>query len=94
MYINPNFINQHPAIAAVVGFWLFSAIASGQPAPKPTSSTAYEWIYNSLHFLSANLDKFMASKVPANQLPTIPAGSTVLSSEQSSTLTVTPPPKS
>lgn len=49
-------------VVAVV-WWIFSAFARGMPTPKPESSVAYTWMFNSTHFLLNNADKLKESLV-------------------------------
>lgn len=59
---------KHQVVWTLISYWSFSAFVSGMPAPKPTSGTAYEWLYNSLHKLSGDLSDYFASKFPTNQI--------------------------
>ena len=67
-----NEILQHPAIAAIVAYWLFSALVGGMPPPTDKSSSGYVWLHGSLHILAGNVTAAMQSK-----FPNLPAGSTV-----------------
>ena len=56
---------QNPwAVAKIAAaYFLFMAVVSGMPKPKPDDSQFwYGWLYTSLHVLSGNLDR--ASKNP------------------------------
>jgi hypothetical protein len=57
-------IMAHQFIAGVVALWLFSAFVSGMPEPLQNSSRGYEWLYNSLHLFTANLNKAFAARYP------------------------------
>lgn len=60
-----NLIFEHPAIAAIAIYWAFSAFVGGMPVPKDSSSSAYTWLYNSLHILAGNLSAAVAQKYPS-----------------------------
>ena len=59
-----NFIEQHAAVCAIGGYWLFSAIVGGMPAPSASSSSGYVWLHGSLHILAGNLNAVVATKYP------------------------------
>lgn len=62
-----QFAHQSPFLFSLLMlgvYMIFNAFVAGMPAPKPTSSVAYEWTYNSLHALAFNLDKVVAAKFP------------------------------
>lgn len=67
-----SFINEHPAVVAIVSYWLFSAIVGGMPAPTETSSPGYRWLHDSLHILAGNISAAVATKYP-----NLPGGTTV-----------------
>ena len=50
-------IHQHPALYALVGYYIFSAFVSGMPSPSDKSSMGYVWAFNSLHTLAGNLGR-------------------------------------
>ena len=64
-----QFITAHSTAFILGAYWLFSAIVSGMPDPAAGSSTAYVWIYRSLHTLAGNLSNAVAAKVPSPQPP-------------------------
>jgi hypothetical protein len=66
--INQWVFHSHAAIAAIAGFWLFSALVSGMPAPKESSGIGYVWLYNSLHMLASNLNNLFQKKNLAPEL--------------------------
>jgi hypothetical protein len=44
-----------------LGLWTLSALAHTMPAPDGKSGMGYQWLYNLLHFLLANLGKLQGS---------------------------------
>jgi len=47
-------LNTGIPIWMVICWMLFMALVQGAPRPRETSSTAYVWLYGSLHWLSVN----------------------------------------
>ncbi len=45
----------HHGVALLAGWYVFSSLVSGMPAPQPTSSEGYTWAYHSLHVLAGNV---------------------------------------
>lgn len=60
-----TFLAQHEAILAIAGYWVFSAIVGGMPAPDTTSGRGYLWAYNALHILAGNLTSAVSARYPA-----------------------------
>lgn len=87
----PEIVNQHPAVAAIAAYWIFSAFVGGMYVPTTTSSPGYTWLYNSLHILAGNLSAAVAARYP--QLPQLPPGSVQVTTTQAKTVTATPPPE-
>ena len=54
---------QTPSHIAYVylALWALSALAHTMPAPDGKSSKAYQWVYNLLQFLLANLGRIQSS---------------------------------
>ena len=77
-----NLILKHPAVAAIVAYWTFSAVVGGMPSPTASSSQGYVWAHNSLHILAGNMTAVMQSK-----FPNLPAGSLQQHSETTTTIT-------
>jgi hypothetical protein len=81
-------IHQYPFVftgIVIALYWVFSAFVSGMPQPTLTSSTAFIWLYTSLHVLAANVDKFAAQKgIP---------GATMTTSSSTVTSVITPATK-
>ena len=46
-----NWIHAHHVICTLIAYWLFSALVSPMPAPKPGGSPFYEWLYAVMHNL-------------------------------------------
>lgn len=67
-----NLIQQHPGIACIAAYWIFSAMVGGMPLPQGTTGF-YLWLYNFLHILAGNLTAAVATKFP--DLPNLPPGS-------------------
>lgn len=44
-----------------LALWALSALAHTMPAPDGKSSKAYQWVYNLLQFLLANLGRIQSS---------------------------------
>ncbi len=68
-------LHTHPAIMAIVAYWIYSAIVGGMPAPTASSSAGYTWAYNSFHILAGNLNAAVAARYPQVlpvQAPTVP----------------------
>jgi hypothetical protein len=80
-----NFFANHRTIDAIVALWLFSAAVSAMPAPTATTSSGYVWLYSFAHLISANLDKFVASR--GLPIP-LPPGTIIATS--SNTITAVP----
>lgn len=59
-----TFLAQHEAILAIAGYWIFSAIVGGMPAPDSTSGKGYLWAYNALHILAGNLTSAVSARYP------------------------------
>lgn len=66
-----NIIEQHPAVFAIVAYWMFSAFVGGMPAPEETDGRKYRWAHDSLHILAGNLTSAIAQRYPQ-----LPAGTT------------------
>jgi hypothetical protein len=49
------FIEAHSTIIALVGYYIFSALIGGMPAPTATSSTIYQWLFASMNILASNI---------------------------------------
>lgn len=47
-----------------IGWYVFSSVVSGMPAPDSGSGLGYRWAYASLHLLAANFDKVAAEWRP------------------------------
>ncbi len=56
-------IMQHP-IACVVGYFLYSAIVGGMPAPEATDGRGYQWLYRSSHIIAGNLTTAVSTRFP------------------------------
>lgn len=69
-----SFVNTH-GIEVLLAYFVFSALVSGMPAPKPTASTGYVWLYNSLHALSGDLREVAAKYIPGSQATASPTPS-------------------
>jgi hypothetical protein len=46
-------------VGILIGWYVFSAVVSGMPAPATASSAAYRWLYHSLHLLAGDLERFL-----------------------------------
>ncbi len=49
-----SFVSGH-GWALLAGWYVFSSIVSGMPAPTAVSSATYLWAYHSLHVLAGNV---------------------------------------
>lgn len=56
-----NWIQNHGA-DALVAYYVFSAIVSSMPDPRPDASIAYSWAYHALHALSGDLSQYIGSR--------------------------------
>ena len=56
-------IHYHPAISAVVGYWVMSAGISSLPAPTVKSHMFYLWFFKFANTLGANLARAYSSAV-------------------------------
>ena len=84
-----NLLEQHPAITAIVAYWVFSSVVGGMPAPTASSSASYVWLHDSLHILAGNVTTAFQARFP--QLPiNVPPGSTVQQTTNQKTTVVTP----
>lgn len=56
-----------------LALWTLSALAHTMPAPDGKSGKTYQWIYNLLHFLLANLSRLQSiTAKPAEAASTKP----------------------
>lgn len=51
-------ISNH-ALLLLAGWYVFSSMVSGMPAPTSTSGVSYTWAYRSLHLLAGNLGQIV-----------------------------------
>jgi len=51
-------ISNH-AVLLLGGWYVFSSMVSGMPAPTSTSGVGYIWAYRSLHLLAGNLGQIV-----------------------------------
>jgi len=77
-----DLLQQHQVLATLLGFWVFSAVISGMPAPLPNSSRGYTWLYGSLHILAANITNAMQKKYGDAAVPLSPGDSAQLKNVQ------------
>lgn len=56
-------IHYHPAIAAIIGYWIWSALISALPAPTAKSSTFYVFLFRFLNTLAANIARAYSTAV-------------------------------
>ena len=48
--------------ALALGYYAFLSFVSGMPEPMPNGSRGYQWLFNSLHAFSGNIDKLVGNK--------------------------------
>lgn len=74
-----QFVMAHSTVFILGAYWLFSAVVSGMPEPGASSSTAYVWIFRSLHTLAGDISNAMAAKT-SSPAPAAQKGSARLGS--------------
>ena len=57
-------IGTHPAMAALIAFWIFSNLVGLMHTPQATSGKLYRRIFTLLHVLSAGLPRLLATMLP------------------------------
>ena len=50
-------------LTGALGLWVFSAAVCAMSTPNGNSSAAYQWLYQFLHLLAANLDRLDTASV-------------------------------
>lgn len=58
-----SFLVAHQTIVALVGYYLFSALVGGMPAPTANSGVAYKWTFASLNILASNISRAKSTTI-------------------------------
>lgn len=69
--MNPeiSWLAHHQAILGAAGVWIFSSLVSSMPAPKPSASTGYLWLYKFLQTLSGSMKQVNLSQREDVEVP-------------------------
>jgi hypothetical protein len=57
-------ILQHPTLAALVVYYVFSAAISALPTPSAASSAFYRWFFGFSHILAGNVMRVVTARFP------------------------------
>jgi len=58
-----EFLTQHQSLAALIGYWIFSAAVSSMPDPASSDKPGYLWLYRFCHTTAGNLSTVVSSKI-------------------------------
>jgi len=50
-----QFLQDHNTLFTLVGYYIFSAVVGGMPAPTAQSSTTYQWAFATFNILASNI---------------------------------------
>jgi hypothetical protein len=60
-----QFLTQHQFGFAAAAYWIFSAVVSAMPEPKPGNAEGYLWLYRFVHTIAGNLTTAFGSRMTA-----------------------------